>query len=156
LGGVAVLAACCALLMAFASLAAAANSTTITFKEANKGSTFRYVDLTPQAKHQGEVSPGDELVITNPLEAGGKEIGHLRAVCVATNGAKKFINVNFTCTGTFILNGQGTLVASTTLKVGKTVKGAIVGGTGTYAGARGTFISKEGNSGSNTTVTLFE
>ncbi|MFN8217266.1 MAG: dirigent protein [Solirubrobacterales bacterium] len=148
---------CCALAVAFAgSAAAAAGPATIKFKESNKGATFRYVDVAPQAKKEGEVSPGDELVISNPLESGGKKIGHLRALCVATNSAKKFINVTFICTAMYVLDGKGTLAAQATLKVGKDVKGAIVGGTGSYAGARGTFLSTElsNGSGNNTTITL--
>lgn len=155
LGGVAVLAGCCAL-MAFANLAAAAGSTTITFKQAYKGSTSRYVDVAPKTSHQFEASPGDELVGTNRLEAGGKKIGHMRIVCFATEFAK-VINARFTCIGTFVLSGQGTLALSASAKSGtKTATGAIVGGTGTYAGARGTFTSTAGKNSSNTTVTLFE
>jgi hypothetical protein len=46
------------------------------------------------------------------------------------------------------------LVASTTIGNGKTNEGAILGGTGTYANARGTFLTTEHGAFSTTVVTL--
>jgi hypothetical protein len=155
LGGAAALLSCLAL--AFTSSAAAA-TTKITFKEPEKGSTFTFIDNAPKTKHKHgfpqKISAGDEFVFTNPLEAEGKKIGHLQAVCVAT-GNGKFQNAGFNCNGTFVFTGKGTLIAAATI-AGKKTEGAITGGTGTYAGARGTFVSKEGKGASSVTVTLLE
>jgi hypothetical protein len=153
-GGV-VLAACCVLLFASADPTRAAGSTTISFRETYKGATFTTVDVAPKGKREGDVTPGDELVFTIPLVAGGKKIGRANGVCVVTNVAKK--PVQYLCTGTFVFPHQGTLASSMNFKPGRTNHGAIVGGTGIYAGARGTFTSsEETKTGVNTTITLLE
>ena len=159
-GGAAALLGClAAFAFAFAFTGSAfAATTTLTFKEPEKGSTFAFIDNAPKTKVKHgfpeKISAGDELVFTNPLEAEGKKIGHLRAFCVATENGK-FDSAGFTCHGTFAFTGKGSLIAATTL-VGNKTEGAIVGGTGTYAGARGTFRSKEGKGSSTVTVTLLE
>jgi hypothetical protein len=152
-GGV-VLAACCVLLFASADPTRAAGSTTISFRETYKGATFTTVDVAPKGKNDRDVSPGDELVFTIPLVAGGKKIGRVNGVCVVTNAAKN--PVQFFCSSTFVFP-QGTLASSMNFKPGRTNHGAIVGGTGIYAGARGTFTSsEETKTGVNTTITLLE
>jgi hypothetical protein len=65
----------------------------------------------------------------------------LSASCVATKTSRKFAAAQFSCTGTFVLPG-GSLAASAVI-TGSGTEGAMVGGTGKYAGARGTFRSKE-------------
>lgn len=153
--------ACCVLLAGIAvSAAEAAGPTTITFKEPEKGSTFAYVDNAPKSefKHGSPkvVSAGDEIVITQPLEAGGKKLGHLLAVCTATKSSKKSFNAaDFTCVGTYVF-AKGTMSASALLGFENGTEGAITGGTGIYANARGTFVSKEGKHASTTTITLVE
>jgi hypothetical protein len=146
-----------------AAPAAAAGTTTITFKEPEKGSTFNYVDVAPTApKKHGfptAISPGDQLVLTNPLTEGGKTIGKLRARCTATAAAKTtnqdaFVQAHFICEGVFTLPG-GTLYANASIVKGET-EGVVTGGTGKYAGARGTILSKEVKGGSTTTITLLE
>lgn len=138
---------------------ATAATTTLHFEETEKGSTFAFIDNAPKAKrHHGfptMFSAGDMIVMNNPLVEGGKRIGHLQALCTATRSTRNFNAADFNCTGTFFLQG-GTLVASATI-AGKTTEGAILGGTGKYAGARGTFNAPE-TKGPNTpvTVTLLE
>jgi hypothetical protein len=156
--------ACCVLLAGIAvSAAEAAGPTTITFKEPEKGSTFNYIDVAPKAptKHgfPTAISPGDELVITNPLTQGSKTIGKLRARCTATANAKTsnptaFIDAHFICEGVFTF-GKSMLFGNAAIVKGGT-EGAITGGTGIYANARGTFVSKEGKHASTTTITLVE
>jgi hypothetical protein len=152
-----------ALLVAVPATAAGTATTTIKFSEPEKGSTFTYVDLAPTApeKHgfPTAISPGDQLVLTNPLTEGAKTIGKLRARCTATAPAKTtsntaFLQAHFICEGVFTLPG-GTLYASASIVKGGT-EGAITGGTGKYAGAGGTILSKEVKGGSDTTITLLE
>jgi hypothetical protein len=147
----------------FSAGASAATTTTLTFQEPEKGSTFTYVDVAPTAptKHgfPTAISPGDQLVLTNPLTEGTKTIGKLRARCTATAPAKTnsntaFLQAHFICEGVFTLPG-GTLYANASIVKGGT-EGAITGGTGKYAGARGTILSKEVKGGSATTITLLE
>jgi hypothetical protein len=150
--------ACCALGALFAPLAAA--ETSLTFTEPEQGSTFEFIDAPPLATvlHQGfpsNISPGDVIVITNPLKRGSKTIGKLRATCTATaftgtasNAA--FTNAHFICEGIFFL-GKSKLFADAAIVKGGT-EGVITGGTIKYAGAQGTFLSKEVKGGSLTTI----
>jgi hypothetical protein len=140
--------------------ASAAGTTTLTFKEPEKGSTFAFVDNPPTAKKvhgfPTSFSPGDTIIFTNPLEAEGKIVGKLKVTCTATKAApaKNFAGAGFVCTGYAKIPG-GSLVFAAELSEGNT-EGAITGGTGSYAGARGTFASKENKGFSTTTITLLE
>jgi hypothetical protein len=143
--------------------ASAAGTTTLTFKEPEKGSTFTYVDVAPTApKKHGfptAISPGDQLILTNPLTEGTKTIGKLRAKCTATASAKTtsetaFLQAHFICEGVFTVPGGALYANASIVKTG--TEGAITGGTGKYAGASGTIISKEIKGGSTTTITLLE
>ena len=157
MGALLALVGCVGLLVAFTGSAAAA-TTTLTFKEPEKGSTFAFVDAAPKAprKHgfPTKFSAGDELIFTNPMEMEGKRVGRLHVVCIATSSGKKPEAAGFICHGIAKLS-NGTLVFDAMLSEGNT-NGAIVGGSGEYAGARGSFVSKEGKGSSTTTVTLIE
>ena len=151
--------ACCALGAALAPIAAA--ESTLSFTEPEKGSTFNFVDAAPKAaiKHgfPTSFSPGDVLVLTNPLKQGAKTIGKLRATCTATANAKAnsknaFIDAHFICEGVFFL-GRSMLFANAAIVKGGT-EGVITGGTGNYAGTRGTILSKEVKGGSTTTISF--
>jgi hypothetical protein len=138
---------------------ASAAPTVLHFEETEKGATFAFIDNPPTAKKRHgfptKISAGDMIVLYNPLLEGGKKIGHLSASCVATKNTAKFDAAGFNCTGTFVLPG-GTLIAAATIG-GNTTEGAITGGTGKYAGARGTFTTKEVKGpNSPVTVTLLE
>jgi hypothetical protein len=154
-----------ALLVALACLiaagpAAAAGTTTLTFKEPDKGSTFAFVDNPPVAKKvhgfPTAFTPGDLIIFTNPLEAEGKIVGKIRVTCEATqaSSAKNFTGAGFLCNGIAKIPG-GSLVFAAELSQGGT-EGAIIGGTGRYAGATGTFVSKELKHASLLTITLDE
>jgi hypothetical protein len=140
--------------------AAEPGTTTLTFKELEKGSTFAFVDNPPIAKKKHgfpiRFSPGDQVIFTNPLQSEGKVVGKLRVVCTATAAAssKSFAAAGFTCTGIAKIPG-GTLVFAAELAEGST-EGAIIGGSGKYAGAHGSFFSKEAKGPNTVTVTLLE
>jgi hypothetical protein len=150
---------CCGVVLVFAGSASAA-TTTLTFQEPEKGSTFAFVDNGPKSprKHGFPTgfSAGDEVIFTNPLVQEGKRVGKIRVVCTATQsaGSESFAAAHFVCSGIAKIPG-GSLVVAAELSEGAT-EGAIIGGSGRYAGARGTFVSKEGKGGSTTTVTLIE
>lgn len=156
LGCTAALLSCLAAL-AFAGSASAATKT-LTFKEPEKGSTFNFVDAAPKSKLKHgfptKFSAGDQVIFTNRLEAEGKPVGRIRVVCTATTTAKKFAAAGFVCNGIAEFS-NGTLVFAAMLAEGNT-EGAIIGGSGIYAGAHGTFFSKEGKGTSTVTVTLLE
>jgi hypothetical protein len=154
------LAACCCLLALFVSTASAIAPVTLEFREPEKGVTYAYIDQAPKttfSKHgqPALISAGDEEAITIPVLEGGQKIGHLQATCTATKTSKDFVAASFQCFGTYVLRG-GTLVATTTFSKGSTNEGAILGGTGTYANARGTFTTTEHKGFSTTVVTLAE
>jgi hypothetical protein len=95
-------------------------------------------------------------VFTNPLaDASGKVVGRLHASCATTVGARNFLKSVITCDGAAALR-DGTLHWQASFKVGASaVKGAITGGTGAYANARGGFVSaKDERGGSQDTFTL--
>jgi hypothetical protein len=149
----------CLAALAFSATASAA-TTTLTFKEPEKGSTFAFVDNAPKSQLQHgfptKFSAGDEIIFTNPIEIAGKIVGRNHVVCTATKNAssKHFATAEFLCTGLARISGS-TLVFSAMLSEGNT-EGAITGGSGTYAGARGTFVTKEGKGTSTVTVSLLE
>lgn len=147
---------------ALASAATPTTATTLTFKEPEKDSTFTYVDVAPTApKVHGvpiSVSPGDQLILTNRLTEGGRTIGKLRARCTATEAIAKitdaaFAQAHFICEGMYTLPGGSLYANASIVKSG--TKGVVTGGTGKYAGARGTFVSKDAKGGTDTTVNLF-
>ena len=142
--------------VALAAPAAAHANTIVTFKEVDKGSTFTFLDNPPKSS-KGSISTGDMFVLVNPLvNDHGQHAGHLRASCTVTKGTK---NPNkggqAICYGVFsFANGTiDAMVALTNLNA-KTTTGGIVGGTGAYAGARGTLKSVKTKTGSNDTITI--
>jgi Dirigent-like protein len=151
------LAVCWALVVASVDPAGAAGPTTISVRESHKGAIFKTVDVAPKGKNETDVSPGDELVFSIPLVAGGKKIGRENGVCVITRAAAKK-SPEYLCTSTYAFAHQGTLATSMNFKPSKkTNQGAIVGGTGVYAGARGTFtITNETEGDDKATFTLLE
>lgn len=143
------------------AVASAATTTTLSFNEPEKGSTFTYVDVAPTApKKHGfptSISPGDQLVITNPVTEGGKTIGKLRARCTATaavgtTNSAAFAQAHFICEGVYTLPGGSLYANASIVKSG--TEGVVTGGTGKYAGARGTVVSKEAKGGNDTTIAL--
>jgi hypothetical protein len=133
---------------------------TITFHELNKGSRFAYIDNPPRNKphRRPTFSVGDEFVLANPaVDDSGNKIGELRATCTITKRAPASnggLNSGHPfCTGAFVTT-NGTLFAETVDSGAKTTNGAIVGGTGAYVGARGTFTSTNTKTGADDVVNL--
>ena|SRR5689334_16426891 len=138
-------------LTVLAAPAAAHADTTLTFKEVDKGASFHIVDNPPKGTKTHHLSPGDQFAIQNPLASNaGKHIGTLRATCTMTNSKDSI------CYGVFsFANGTlDALVALPNTEKSTTTTGGILGGTGVYAGARGSFVSKSTKSGGNDTITL--
>lgn len=116
-------------------------SQTLTFVERNNQGVFEFVDHRPRSRKRGEpsVSSGDMLLISNALynAANTRREGRLFAKCTAVLGARKFERAAFLCELTARLS-NGTLVASLQFK-GNATGGAVIGGTGAYEGASGSF-----------------
>jgi hypothetical protein len=149
----------CFLAVPLSSASALEGSSTVTFTEPEKGETVGFVDNAPKASLKGGVasfSPGDVLVTTNPIAMEGKIVGKSRLVCTATTSGttKNVRSAGFSCTAIARIPG-GSLILVGELNEPVT-EGAVTGGTGTYAGARGTFVSRRNKGFSTTTVTLLE
>jgi hypothetical protein len=126
---------------------------TLTFSELDKGSTFKQIRNT-KTKSRGTNSLGDMLVFANPLADATGRVGKLHVSCATTVGSHVFTASTLTCLAVFALR-DGNLTVTTLTKPGaKTTTGAVTGGTGAYAGARGTFVSTDTKSGADDTVTL--
>lgn len=102
------------------------------------------MDAPPRTKltRQGprRISPGDEFVFSAPLLDGGTRVGELYAQCTALNGARRFANVRFICEGSAAIR-DGELAITTRFKEGSNITGQVVGGSGAYEGANGSFTS---------------
>jgi hypothetical protein len=137
--------------------AQAPTGTTITFTELDEGSTFRFIDHTPRVRSENNprFSMGDQIVFTNPLaNASGARIGKLHATCTMTVGGR-FSRAVAVCTGAYRLQAGQLQVQVLTKLTGETTVGSVVGGTGAYANARGTFRSvTRSDDNSDVTVTL--
>jgi hypothetical protein len=149
----------CSLAVLASSASAIGGPATLTFKELENKGTVHYVDNAPKATLKDgvvSISAGDQLVFSTPIAMEGKVVGKDRIVCTATSAGttKKIESAGFTCTGIAKIPG-GTLILVGEAKEGPT-EGAITGGTGIYAGARGTFVSRQGRGSSTTTVSLLE
>ena len=97
--------------------------------------SFSFADVAPKRKGDGPPSPGDASIVTyRVLDAGGaKPIGRAQFVCVATDRRGQHEQ----CSGTIALpDGQ---IATQ----GDAENVAIVGGSGAYAGSRGTATGED-------------
>lgn len=130
---------------------------TLALTELNKGSTFNFVDNAPKQKfRRGEptrLSGGDMIVFTNPVRTADGRRGKLHATCIVTVPGK-FSKVVLTCSAVFVLPDGQIWVGANTKVSGNSTQGAVTGGTGVYAGARGTFASRNTKSGSDDTFTF--
>jgi hypothetical protein len=151
-------------IFAFASSVGSAGAVeplpTLTFKELEKGSTFHFLDNAPKATLKdgvATISPGDELISTNPLQIEGKIVGKIRVICTATTAGntKNPASAGLLCGGIAKLPG-GSLNMEGLGGTGGTTEGAVIGGTGIYSGAGGSFIEKAGKGGATNTVTFVE
>jgi hypothetical protein len=144
---VAVVAAAAAVVAAFAGTGSADHpgSTTLTFVERFNQGTFRFIDNRPKAPGRSQsVSLGDTFLGTTPLynAANTRRVGRYFFKCTAVRGARRFQRSVFQCEGTATLS-NGTLVTSGIVRGGRTDPGAVIGGTGAYEGASGSYNSDE-------------
>jgi allene oxide cyclase len=110
---------------------------TLVLKE--KDGKFAFVDEQPRSK-RGRASLGDQLIVSNLLfDSANKRVGSLQAVCTTVKAGRD--NATYLCQGVAHLN-DGDLLLEARLQDQVTISGAITGGTGAYANARGTFTSQ--------------
>ena len=118
-----------------------------TFTLVEHDGPFSFVDLPPQNGNGRGVTAGDLLVLTNPLtRPDGSTAGTLHAACTVIDARTSIDTAILHCNGSYVLR-HGTLALSTTGAVASapTLSLAVTGGTGAYAGARGTVVSRQGH-----------
>lgn len=118
-------------------------SQTLTFTESPRGDFFRFIDERPRSRRprgNPSVSAGDGLVLGFVLLGqNGQRAGRLEVSCTALRGARRFDRARWGCEG-FTRLGGGTLVLALNFRLRDPVlRGAVVGGTGAYEGANGSF-----------------
>ncbi len=123
---------------------------TLSFTEKQNDNSFSFADNPPKSSpsngDEPKLSNGDQITFTaEMIDRSGKDVGDLDATCTVTaTTTGSFDDSRAQCIGTATIPG-GTL----TLTVGGkafgagTTHGAIVGGTGNYAGATGSFTSSD-------------
>jgi len=144
-----------AALLVLRSSASAQNpaTRTLTLRETERGGTFAHIRNTKGASQRSNLA-GDVIVFTNPVvDAAGKRIGKTSATCITTTGSRNFMKSAMACHGVTELPDGSLMLQAITAPRGAT-NGAVTGGTGAYANARGVFTSTEDRSGSQTTITL--
>lgn len=154
-GGVSLAIGVCALVLG--SGASAQSTKTLTFKELDQGSAFAFVDNAPTSNAKGEpsASMGDAIVFTNPLtDRAGKRVGRPYVHCTAVVAARQANKAAFTCDGIMVVDGGTISIQAFLAKAGATVHGTVTGGTGAYANARGTLVSRPTKAGADDTITL--
>ena len=93
--------------------------------------------------------PGSGFAFSSPLQNSSKKtVGELNAFCIAT-APSHGESLHATCSGTAEVPGGSFALNVGGRAVGNNISGAIVGGTGKYAGAVGTFTSKATGKGEN-------
>jgi|tagenome__1003787_1003787.scaffolds.fasta_scaffold20110083_2 hypothetical protein len=136
-------AAATALCLASPAMAQAPTGT-LTFHEPANAGTFNIVDNAPKSRQGGartRFSTKDALVFSNALQTGGKPAGTVRVTCYIRK-AGTFATAKSDCVGIFGL-ATGNIYVSVLDQSfsSSTTDGTIVGGTGAYVGAKGTFHS---------------
>jgi hypothetical protein len=131
---------------------------TFTVIEQSTDKDFSFIDNKPYSTRRGHSGPrisrGDFIAFSTRLvDPQGKPAGRTDASCVDTEpGTFNRSSTVFSCTGSFRLaNGMLTIqtAAPITAKVTQLV---ITGGTGAYAGARGTITSTQNSNTKSTDV----
>jgi hypothetical protein len=121
---------------------------TLTFSELDAESHFAQIGKYPASRN---APPGSGFSLSIPLqEASGTDtVGEMNVVCIATRPGAQEPLLNGTCSGTAdVPDGQLALIVGG--EIAQDVTGAIVGGTGKYEGATGTFTSTSLGGGETT------
>ena len=156
IAALAVLLGLLAALLVLRSSASAQNpgTRTLTLRETERGGTFAHIRNTKGASRRSNLA-GDVIVFANPVvDAAGKRIGRTSVGCVTTTGSRNFMKSALTCHGVTELPDGSLMLQAIVGPNAPVTNGAVTGGTGAYANARGVFTSTEDRSGSQTTITL--
>jgi len=123
---------------------------TLSFTERQNDDSFSFADNPPKSSpsngDEPKLSNGDQITFTaDMIDGSGKDVGDLDATCTVTaTTTGSFDDSRAQCLGTADVPG-GTLTVTVGGKAfgAGTTRGAVVGGTGDYAGATGSFTSSD-------------
>jgi hypothetical protein len=157
----AVLAACGAIVLAPAGGSAQTSGRTLTLFQDDRGGTYRFIDNPPHSPVAKPESPkarfsaGDEGYWTSPIRDGkdGRRVGTAYGTDTVRTGTR-YPHVINTVHVVFALDDGQILVEQAIDESKPGVPAAVIGGTGTYAGARGTLAVKPARGGNRLTFTL--
>jgi hypothetical protein len=128
---------------------------TLTYTERQNDGSFSFADNPPKSSpsngDEPKLSNGDQITFTADLiDDSGKDVGELDATCTVTaTTTGSFEDARAQCLGTATVPGGAlTLTVGGNAFGAGTTRGAVVGGTGDYAGATGSFSSSD-ESGTN-------
>jgi len=119
--------------------------------------TLRVVgtEIQSQFLDLGDTGPslGDELIFSESLAVGGRDVGMSGVVCTVTHAMAPYDVLTYQCVGTLSLR-RGQITAQGLLEVqGEDDTGpwtvAITGGTGAYRGASGEIVVRGTDEGNN-------
>jgi Dirigent-like protein len=121
---------------------------TLRFTERNDAGTFRLIDNPPKTRTSGpnaKLSLGDVTVFRNPLfdAANARRVGHIAGICTVIKGGTVARALVYCAVGMQLRRGSIEFQGTGNLS-GRAASIAIVGGTGAYAGARGSLRSATG------------
>jgi hypothetical protein len=146
-----------------AGSAQAPTTTTLTFFEPEAGGTFKVVDNAPKSPSRNpesrkyRFSTGDELIFSQLLlnQKGGTRQGTIYGDFKVVKG-KTFNDILVLGSVVYVLNNGDQINAHGVFKLSASdISGAVIGGTGAYAGVRGTVASHNNADGSSQdTLTL--
>ena len=130
-----------------------------TLELVSKNFRFKFVDHPPRSRSENAPPSAGDVFMFSALvtDRAGKRRGRLDATCTITRGGQRGAGV---CEGIYTLaGGEIHLLARLDVSEEGDTVGSIVGGTRAYAGARGTFISRDrrgerGGDPSDDTLTL--
>lgn len=112
------------------------------------GETGKSFGVIGTASQKG-VEPGNGFAFSSSLQNSSKEtVGEINAFCIAT-APSPGESLHASCSGTAEVPGGSFALNVGGKSVGNDITGAIVGGTGKYNGALGTFTSKATEKGEN-------
>jgi hypothetical protein len=123
---------------------------TLTFTERQNDDSFSFADNAPKSPatkgDEPKLSNGDQITFTaDMIDSSGKDVGDLDATCTVTaTTTGSFDDSRAQCIGTALVpRGSLTLTVGGKAFGAGTTRGAVVGGTGDFAGATGSFTSSD-------------
>jgi hypothetical protein len=126
-------------------------SQTLSFTERQNDDSFSFADNPPKSTSNGDepkLSNGDQITFTaDMIDASKVDVGDLDVTCTVTAAITgSFDDSRAQCMGTATIPGGALTLAVGGKGFGAgTTRGAVVGGTGDYAGATGSFTSSDEN-----------